>query len=258
MFYAEQGTYYESCRCFLREDGSQSPFEDILSSGWFAIVTMTTVGYGEKTVVTPAGKAIASLCMVCGIIIISLPITIIGANFDEELKAMEIEKRNRVLLKLMARHGGAGSQQPGSTLELVEKVLDVHRRNLDSMLLQVDAQMNEQRAQMAAVVQSLRTQLSKHGVALDVEPSQHAAQQQLLSASAWRGSIRRETSFNSFASEPRRISRGQSASGSSSSFAKARSANGSFKRPQPQGAPCSTRGLSDNSIFARCSGGSRA
>ena len=197
MFFAEQGTYHASCQCFLREDGSQSPFEDIFSSGWFALVTMTTVGYGERTVVTREGKAIAALCMVSGLLTISLPITIIGANFDEELKVMEIERRNHTLLRLQARYGG-GACRPGSTLHLVRSVLAVQRTNVDLMLGQVQEQLSEQQEQLAAVLATLRTQLVKHGVSLEGALDDRAAQTRVVQASAWRGTIKREVAFGSF------------------------------------------------------------
>jgi voltage-gated potassium channel Kch len=162
MYYAEQGVYYESCRCFLREDGSVSPFEDIPASGWFAIVTMTTVGYGERTVVTASGKAVAAVCMVMGIIVIALPITIIGSTFDEELKLMDIEKRNHNLLALQAHL--SRTLDSTATLTLVERVLSVHEANVDNMLAQIKEQMARQRAQLNGVLVALRTQIERNGV----------------------------------------------------------------------------------------------
>jgi len=69
-------------------------------------VTITTVGYGDHVPVTGAGKAVASMCMVCGLIVISLPITIISANFDEETREhnrrFEVGRRRTAQLERLA------------------------------------------------------------------------------------------------------------------------------------------------------------
>ena len=87
----EAGSYDEHRRQYVREDGSPSPFESIPASFWWTIITMTTVGYGDVAPVSSAGKVVAVLTMFCGLVVLSLPITIIGANFDDEYR--ELRKR---------------------------------------------------------------------------------------------------------------------------------------------------------------------
>lgn len=93
IFTVESGVYDPHRKQYVREDGSASPFESILGSLWWTIVTMTTVGYGDQYPVSVAGKIIAVLTMFCGLVVLSLPITIIGANFDDEYR--ELRKRNQ-------------------------------------------------------------------------------------------------------------------------------------------------------------------
>ena len=68
-------------------DGSekeQSPFSSILVSIYWAIVTATTVGYGDFYPTTALGRVTAICLMYLGIIAIALPISIVGSNFDRE------------------------------------------------------------------------------------------------------------------------------------------------------------------------------
>lgn len=58
-------------------------FRTIPTTFWWAIVTMTTVGYGDAVPFTTAGKLIASATMICGIIVIALPISVLGNNFTK-------------------------------------------------------------------------------------------------------------------------------------------------------------------------------
>lgn len=62
---------------------SKSQFQDIPSACYFALVTMTTVGYGDVSPRSPIGRAFASMFCVAGVIIIALPISVISANFKK-------------------------------------------------------------------------------------------------------------------------------------------------------------------------------
>lgn len=61
-------------------ESPESGFTDIPTSIYWAIVTMTTVGYGDIAPATPLGKALASLLMISGYAIIAVPTGIVTAE----------------------------------------------------------------------------------------------------------------------------------------------------------------------------------
>ena len=67
VFYAEQ---------------NQDTFLSIFDAFWWAVVTMTTVGYGDMFPVSNYGRFIGTLCALCGIMAIAMPIGVIGGHFS--------------------------------------------------------------------------------------------------------------------------------------------------------------------------------
>lgn len=63
-------------------ESPQSGFTDIPTSIYWAIVTMTTVGYGDIAPATALGKALASLLMIGGYAIIAVPTGIVTAELS--------------------------------------------------------------------------------------------------------------------------------------------------------------------------------
>uniref|UniRef100_A0A7S2S5R2 Ion transport domain-containing protein n=1 Tax=Mucochytrium quahogii TaxID=96639 RepID=A0A7S2S5R2_9STRA len=100
MFFIEKGEFDEVNEVYMRE-GKESPFQSIPATFWWCLVTMTTVGYGDVYPITPAGKLVASLASLTGILVLAIPITIISTNFSveyEKLKKQRKTMRDRVLL----------------------------------------------------------------------------------------------------------------------------------------------------------------
>ena len=69
----------------LVEDGSPG-FSSILGGMYWAIVTMTTVGYGDVVPLTGVGKFLASIIMIMGYGVIAVPTGIVGAEISSSLQ----------------------------------------------------------------------------------------------------------------------------------------------------------------------------
>jgi len=70
----------------LVEGGVQPKnFGTIPSAMWWAIVTLSTIGYGDVVPITAAGKLVAAATGVMGLIMVALPIGIIATAFANEV-----------------------------------------------------------------------------------------------------------------------------------------------------------------------------
>jgi hypothetical protein len=67
---------------FEKED-EETTFKTMFDAYWWAIITMTTVGYGDVSPVTGFGKILGCFCAIFGVLVIGLPIPIIGNSFTK-------------------------------------------------------------------------------------------------------------------------------------------------------------------------------
>jgi potassium voltage-gated channel Shaw-related subfamily C protein 1 len=77
-------------------------FNSIPLGLWWALVTMTTVGYGDMTPKTYIGMFVGALCALAGVLTIALPVPVIVSNFTmyyshTQARAKLPKKRRRVL-----------------------------------------------------------------------------------------------------------------------------------------------------------------
>ncbi|MEQ8819471.1 MAG: ion transporter [Sumerlaeia bacterium] len=68
-------------------------FPDIPSAMWWGIITLTTVGYGDISPVTPMGKLIGGFIAVLGVGLFALPAGILASGFSEAIKAAKGQAR---------------------------------------------------------------------------------------------------------------------------------------------------------------------
>jgi len=69
---------------FLEREAQPDVFGSVPASAWWALATLTTVGYGDVVPVTYFGKIFGGLVMIFGLGMFALPIGILATGFSQE------------------------------------------------------------------------------------------------------------------------------------------------------------------------------
>lgn len=69
---------------FLERDAQPDKFGSVPAAAWWALATLTTVGYGDVVPITPLGKIVGGIVMLLGVGMIALPVAIIATGFSQE------------------------------------------------------------------------------------------------------------------------------------------------------------------------------
>eukprot|EP01062_Namystynia_karyoxenos_P055731 TRINITY_DN46786_c0_g1_i1.p1 TRINITY_DN46786_c0_g1~~TRINITY_DN46786_c0_g1_i1.p1 ORF type:complete len:1182 (+),score=100.63 TRINITY_DN46786_c0_g1_i1:100-3645(+) len=136
----------------------RAPFQSMPDAMWWALVTLTTVGYGDVYPCTDWGRVIACGAMFVGIILLAYPLTILGRCYNEVYQEFEDQKRiafhRQSIFRAVAGSGGrasvslwphgadtGGHQHPGLTLTQPGHLgAEEHIRSVNALTSMFDGQ----------------------------------------------------------------------------------------------------------------------
>ena len=80
LFLSSVGVYY------LERDAQPGAFGSVPAALWWAVATLTTTGYGDVVPITPLGRFVAALVMICGLGVFGLWTGILATGFAAETR----------------------------------------------------------------------------------------------------------------------------------------------------------------------------
>lgn len=121
---------------YLVENHAQpEEFESIPKAMWWAVVTLTTVGYGDVTPITNAGKILGAVITILGVGLAALPAGILATGLANELEQRrdEIEQQFREFLV----DGDFDLVQNQAMIDKLRRELGLDKEEAQAIVLQV-------------------------------------------------------------------------------------------------------------------------
>ena len=102
---------------YAEHDAQPEQFPNVLGCLWWAIVTMTTIGYGDVFPITLVGKIVCSTMALLGIGLVAMPTGIISAGFLEKVneRKKESDEKAKVSDKHSQSHDDNDTQKAVAT-----------------------------------------------------------------------------------------------------------------------------------------------
>jgi len=97
-------------------------FGSIPATMWWALVTLTTVGYGDVTPITPIGRIFGGMVTIIGVGVAALPAGILASGLNDQLHRRRDDLRDNLKVAL---EGGVIDANDESELEALRKKLGI-------------------------------------------------------------------------------------------------------------------------------------
>ena len=82
------------CMYSLEHEAQPDQFKNAFSGLWWAVATLTTVGYGDIYPITPIGRFLGAIIAILGIGMVAVPTSILSAGFMELIETNAEEGAN--------------------------------------------------------------------------------------------------------------------------------------------------------------------
>ena len=124
MLIASTGIY------LFEKDAQPDKFSSIPEAMWWAIATLTTIGYGDVTPVTGMGKFFGAIIAIIGIGVVALPSGILASGFTDQLKRRQAKYENELSKALQ---DGVISSSERNKLTKIAKDMNLSEEQIKTM-----------------------------------------------------------------------------------------------------------------------------
>ncbi|CAD8143233.1 unnamed protein product [Paramecium pentaurelia] len=112
-----------------KEFVEDSQIQNIPQAIWWAIITITTVGYGDYVPKSLLGKFIGVLSLIFGVLLLSLPVAIIGNKFQEIYLQNKKEETKRARKNAKTHYNQIQNQNEKEIYRIILKLNELEQVN---------------------------------------------------------------------------------------------------------------------------------
>ena len=84
---------------YVENDVQPNAFPNIIATFWWAVATLTTIGYGDVYPITDLGRLLSGVIAILGIGLVALPTGLLSSGFIEEISKKKTEKQGEKEIK---------------------------------------------------------------------------------------------------------------------------------------------------------------
>jgi len=124
--------FFSSAMMYVAENTAQpDKFKSIPETMWWSLITLTTVGYGDVSPLTPLGKIIGAVTAIMGVCVVALLTGIVANAF-----ANQVARRKAILEAEVANAllDGEISDQEQEKIESLRKRFDLSEDHVDAII----------------------------------------------------------------------------------------------------------------------------
>lgn len=115
---------------FIERNINPNGFKTLLDSIWWAIITLSTVGYGDVVPITPLGKLLGGIAAITGFGMFALPAGILANGFADEIRRL----RDMTNWKMVAKVPLFSNLEFGVIADIT-KLLHIKRFRKDELII---------------------------------------------------------------------------------------------------------------------------
>lgn len=109
-----------------KEELTITPFQSLMHAGWWTVMTMTTVGFGDVIPRTLWGAVLGYVTMLIGVLAVALPISVLSSTFSAKYAQFQKEGIEVRSAALLGDSGTAASVVASSVCREQEGPVDPH------------------------------------------------------------------------------------------------------------------------------------
>ena len=124
--------FFSSAMMYVAEHNAQpEKFKSIPETMWWSLITLTTVGYGDVSPLTPAGKLIGAITAIMGVCVVALLTGIVANAF-----ANQVARRKAILEAEVANAllDGEISEEEEEKIETLRKRFDLSQDHVSAII----------------------------------------------------------------------------------------------------------------------------